>query len=81
MVDNPDDNIVEVADPNQFQYNSKEGFSHQALVDKAYRRVIECLGREMIECGKVIEGYTDRQVEYMMEQHKLKHRFDKIKDG
>jgi len=30
-------------------------------------------------CGKEIEGYSNRQVNYMMEQHMLKHKFEKIK--
>ena len=31
------------------------------------------------ECGKVIEGYNDNQVELMMQQHNLKHLRDKRK--
>ena len=31
------------------------------------------------QCGKEIEGYSQRQVDYMMEQHLLKHKYDKIK--
>lgn len=26
------------------------------------------------ECGKVIEGFTEKQVEFLMMQHKLSHR-------
>ena len=27
-------------------------------------------------CGKLIEGYTDKHVSTLMEQHKIKHRND-----
>lgn len=30
-------------------------------------------------CGKIIEGYTDNQVEHMMNQHKLAKHKEKIK--
>ena len=32
------------------------------------------------ECKKVIEGYTENQVEHMMEQHKLTHKLSKQKE-
>ena len=31
------------------------------------------------KCEKIIEGYSKRQVDYMMEQHLLKHKFETIK--
>ncbi len=35
---------------------------------------------ECLKCGKVIEGYSDRHIEYLLEQHLLKHSRDKRKD-
>jgi hypothetical protein len=31
------------------------------------------------KCGKVIEGFTDRHVNSMMEQHMIKHRNEEKK--
>ena len=31
------------------------------------------------QCKKVIEGYTDKQVDYMLDQHKLVHKYKKEK--
>ena len=28
------------------------------------------------KCGKVIEGYSQRQVDWNMDQHVLKHKYD-----
>jgi len=28
------------------------------------------------QCPKVIEGYSDRHIEYMMMQHMLKHKME-----
>lgn len=30
-------------------------------------------------CGKVIEGYSDRHVSYLLDQHKLTHKYDNRK--
>jgi len=31
------------------------------------------------KCGKIIEGYTIKQVNYMIDQHKLVHKYNKEK--
>jgi len=31
-------------------------------------------------CGKVIEGYSKRQVYYLLEQHKLTHKIQKLEE-
>ena len=31
------------------------------------------------QCKKVIEGYTEKQVDYMLDQHKLVHKYKKEK--
>lgn len=45
---NIEDNI-QIAEPNQFQFNKQEGFSHQLSVQKAYYKVEESLAKEMVE--------------------------------
>ena len=29
-------------------------------------------------CGKLIEGFNDNHVQYLMDQHLLKHKYDKL---
>lgn len=30
------------------------------------------------KCGKMIEGYSEKHVDYLMMQHELKHRNDEL---
>lgn len=43
------ENDIQIAEPNQFQFNKQEGFSHQLSVQKAYYKVEENLAKEMVE--------------------------------
>jgi len=31
------------------------------------------------QCGKIIEGYTENHVQYLLMQHKVTHRFKELK--
>ncbi len=30
------------------------------------------------QCDKVVEGYTDKHVQFLMDQHQLKHKNEKL---
>ena len=32
------------------------------------------ISKKCLRCGKVIEGYTQSHVDYLMKQHELKHQ-------
>jgi hypothetical protein len=55
---------------------------HVPLIKEIVRKINKDRGRRMKsktckKCGKVIEGYSNKQVDYMMAQHNLTH---KLKD-
>ena len=49
MEETINENELQIAEPNQFQFNKQEGFSHQLCVQKAYYKVIDALSVEMTE--------------------------------
>lgn len=65
---NEEERELEISEPEHFQFQKQEGFSHQLSVQKAYYKVEDCLAVEMVE--GFWETKKDKQGNELMVYHK-----------